>query len=201
VDDTIYIWKTLHEHFGTDAARREAAHDDYFAGRISYREWFECDLDLLRRAGATRDGILAVLEALRIMPGALETLHALRERGHRIAVISGSLDIVVNHLFAGFAFDHVLINEIRFDGEGRIAGGTPTPYDLAGKAEGLRELCRREGIATSQAAFAGDNVNDLWIAREAGLSIAFNCKSDELRAVCDVEVEGKDLRGVLALLV
>jgi len=200
VDDTIYIWKTLHEHFATDAAARKKAHDDYFAGGISYREWFDCDLDLLGAAGATRDGILEVLGALRTMPGARETLRTLRERGHRLAVISGSLDIVVDHLFVDFAFDHVLINEIRFDGEGRIAGGTPTPYDLAGKAEGLRELCRREGISTSQAAFAGDNVNDLWIAREAGLSIAFNCKSDELREVCDVEVREKDLRGVLGLI-
>jgi len=200
VDDTVFIWKTLHERFATDAAARRRAHDDHFAGRISYARWFETDLELLDRAGATRDGILRVLDDLRPMAGAGETLAELRRRGHRLAVISGSLDIVLEHLFPGQRFDHVLINRVVFAAGGRIAGGTPTPFDLEGKAAGLRELCRREGIATRQAAFVGDNVNDLWVAREAGLAIAFNCKSEELRRACHAEVAGRDLRGILEIV-
>jgi phosphoserine phosphatase len=200
VDDTIYIWQTLHEAFETDTAARQRAYDDYHAGRISYRHWFEHDLKLLDAAGATEERIERVLDMLRPMPGAHATLRELARRGHRLAVISGSLDIVVRHVFPEATFDHVLINRLSFDRSGRIAGGEHTPYDLAGKADGLAEICRREGLATSQAVFVGDNANDVWIARAAGLGIAFNCKSDELRAVCDVEIEGKDLRAVLSLL-
>lgn len=200
VDDTIFIWKTLHEHFETDAATRKKAHDDYFGGRISYRQWFECDLALLDEAGATREGVVEVLDSMRAMPDAHSTLRALKERGHRIAIISGSLDIVLEHIFMDIDFDHVLINHISFDDGGRICGGVPTPYDLEGKAEGLRELCRREGIPTSRAAFVGDNSNDLWIAREAGFSVAFNCKSDELRDVCDVELGPRELSRLIDLV-
>ncbi|MFO8071706.1 MAG: HAD-IB family phosphatase [Polyangia bacterium] len=200
VDDTVYIWQTLHEHFRTDAAARRRAHDDYLAGRLPYRGWFAADLTLLDRAGATEEAIRELLTTLRPMRGARETLAELARRGHRLAVISGSLDIVVEALFAEVKFDHVLINRIEFDRAGRIRGGTPTLYDLEGKAEGLREICRRERLPTSRAAFVGDNVNDVWIAREAGLSIAFNCKSDELRACCHHEVAGNDLRDVLSLL-
>ncbi len=200
VNDTIFIWKTLHESFATDAAARRRARDDYFAGRISYARWFETDLELLDRAGATRPAILGVLDGLRPMTGARETLDELRRRGHRLAVISGSLDIVLHRLFPTQRFDHVLINRIAFAADGRIEGGTPTPFDLEHKAAGLRELCRREGIGPDRAAFVGDNSNDLWIAREAGLSIAFNCKSEELRRACAEEVREKDLRGILPLL-
>jgi len=200
VDDTIFIWKTLHERLVTDPIVRRAAREDYFAKRISYRRWFEIDLELLAAVGATKERITSVLDELRPVTGARETLAELRRRGHKLAIISGSLDIVVRHLFGDVEFDHVLINTIEFDGRGHISGGEPTPYDLEGKADGLVELCRREGLSTEQTAFVGDNSNDLWIARAAGLSVAFNCKSDELREVCDAEISGADLRELLSLI-
>jgi phosphoserine phosphatase len=200
VDDTVYIWKTLHDTFGTDAALRERARRDFFQGAISYREWFEHDLVLLSRAGANRARILEVLNGLKPMNGALELLSALKARGHILCLISGSLDIVVDHLFDRSLFDHVLINTLCFDEAGAIAGGEPTPYDLDGKADGLRELARREGLAMAETVYIGDNENDVWVAKAAGLSIAFNCKSDALRQVCHEEVTIKDLRGVSPLI-
>ncbi len=197
VEDTVFIWKTLHESFQTDPAVRQKAHDDYFSGRISYNDWFDCDLELLHAAGATQEKIMEVVDTLSIMPGAIEALTTLKERGHKLAIVSGSLDVVVDRLFGQMEFDHILLNRLLFDGEGRISGGVATPYDLEGKADGLRELCRLEGIVPEQAAFVGDNFNDLWIARAAGYSIAFNCKSDQLRQVCDVEVVEPDLRRVV----
>ncbi len=196
MDDTIYIWKTLHETLNTDQGARKKASTSYFAGEISYREWFEHDLLLFKQAGATRDSLLEIIRTLKPMPGARELLTDLRRSGHVLTIVSGSLDIVVDHLFGFELFDHVLINQITFDTMGEIAGGQPTRYDLDGKADGLKELARREGIPLSHTLFIGDNDNDIWIAKAAGRSIAFNCKSDALRDVCDVEVTKKDLSAV-----
>ncbi|MCP4606015.1 MAG: HAD-IB family phosphatase [Proteobacteria bacterium] len=196
VNDTIYIWKTLHETLHTDQTARKNASTDYFSGEISYREWFEHDLLLFKQAGATKNSLLDIIHTLSPMPGAKELLADLKQSGHILTIVSGSLDIVVDHLFGLELFDHVLINQIRFDHTGQIAGGTPTKYDLDGKADGLKELARREHIALSRTLFIGDNDNDIWIANAAGKAIAFNCKSDALRDVCDVEVTEKDLRAV-----
>ncbi len=87
----------------------------------------------------------------------------------------------------------MLINRIHFDKNGRLNGGEPTPYDLEGKADGLKELARRHGIPLSSTLFVGDNDNDVWIAKAAGRAIAFNCKSDALREACYAEVKVKDL--------
>ncbi|MCP4677763.1 MAG: HAD-IB family phosphatase [Deltaproteobacteria bacterium] len=200
VDHTIFIWKTLHEAFQTDPVIRKEAYDNYFSQKISYKEWFATDLELLRAAGATEKRIRGILGSLKPMPGAAETLKELKRRGHILAIISGSLDIVVEHLFERNLFDHVLINKIYFDKVGQIIGGEPTRFDLEGKADGLRELARREKLPVSATAFIGDNYNDLWIAKTAGLAVAFNCKSEELREVCQVEVKERDLRGLLEIV-
>lgn len=199
VDDTIYIWKTLHETFETNPDARRQAYDDYFSGRISYKEWFEHDIKLLKTAGADRVRITEVLNRLSPMAGAYELLNTLKKKGHKLAVISGSLDIVVQHLFDESLFDHVLVNRIYFNSTGEISGGTHTPYDLDGKADGLLALAKREGLSASQTVFVGDNENDIWVAKAAGLSIAFNCKSDALREVCDVEIQEKNLMALASL--
>jgi phosphoserine phosphatase len=197
VDDTVYIWKTLHEGFNTDSKERQQAYTDYFSGAITYEEWFQHDLKLLRAAGATQDGIVQMCRALKPMLGAMETLQSLKAAGLAVAVVSGSIQTVIDVLFPDFTFDDVLINRILFNESGEIKGGIHTPFDVEAKADGLRHLCQKAGISTTRAVFVGDNENDIWIAKSAGLSIAFNCKSQTLANLCDVEIQHKDLRLIL----
>lgn len=197
VDETIFIWSTLHEHFATDSARRNKAREDFFAGRIPYEQWFRTDLELLDEVGTTRESMVKLFSTLPRMPGALEVLQELRGRGHMVAIVSGSVDLVVETLFPSESFDALLINRLEFSDDGRLIGGTPTPYDLDRKADGLIELARRYGLSMEQTAFIGDNSNDTAIARAAGLSIAFNCKSEELAQTADVVITEHDLRAIL----
>jgi phosphoserine phosphatase len=55
----------------------------------------------------------------------------------------------------------------------------------------------REGVPLSRVAFVGDSANDVWIAEESGLAVAFNPKSTELERVADVIVRSRDLRHIL----
>jgi phosphoserine phosphatase len=199
IDQTIFIWKTLHEHFGSDPKRRATARDDYLAGRISYAEWFRTDLVLLGERGADRDAILACFDGLTPAPGAIETLETLKARGYKLGLISGSLDVLLQHLLPLHPFDHVLINRLHFAPDGTIAGGEPTPYDMQGKANGLAELARREGIDLPACAFVGDNVNDLHVMGAAGYSIGVHVKHPDVRTVIDHELAGQDLRPLLKL--
>ena len=117
-----------------------------------------------------------------------------------VPVSSGSPGIVVDTLFGRDFFKYVLINEIEFSDDGKIAGGRATPFDFKGKADGLVSLAKKEGIDLSSTVFVGDNSNDVWIAKAAGLAIGVNCKSEALREVCDHVLPGKDLRALLPLI-
>jgi HAD superfamily phosphoserine phosphatase-like hydrolase len=201
VSGLTYVWKSLHEHFRTDAAARRAAREDYEAGRLPYADWFRHDIKLLRAAGARRDAVLALFRTLRPVTGARETLAALRATGARLAILSGSVDLLLDVALPGESFDHVLINRLEFDADGLIGGGIATPFDVERKADGIRELCRRERLVAADCAFVGDNENDLSAAHAAGFSIAFDCKSPRLAAAASVVVPGGDLRAVLPYLI
>jgi phosphoserine phosphatase len=65
------------------------------------------------------------------------------------------------------------------------------------KADALKKVANREKIHLKHTVHIGDHHNDVGIAKIAGLSIAFDCKDDELRRVADVVIDKKDLRETL----
>jgi phosphoserine phosphatase len=204
IDDTIFIWHTLHLHFGTPPEKRKALAEQFFKGRITYAEWAGREVDEWIARGADRKSLVSAVQGLRLMPGAKETLRALKEKGIKLAVVSGSLSFVLETAFHDyadyFAEDDILINRLVFDSEGRIIDMRFTDYDLERKADGLRHLAAKHGISLEECAFVGDHHNDVHIAMEAGLSIAFNSKSEQLDEVADHIVQEKDLTCILPLI-
>lgn len=196
-----FVWSLLHRGFGSDAVLRRRAKEGFSSRLLSYGEWFDTDLELLQAAGATRQAMLDLFSAsVRPMPGAREVLEELAAQGRKLAVISGSVDLLLEHLFPGFRFDHVLINRLYFDSRGRLVGGKPTPYDMERKAAGLAHVAALEGLSVAQCAFLGDHENDLAALRLAGLGIAFNPCSPRVAAAARIVVDGPDLRQVLRYL-
>ena len=55
----------------------------------------------------------------------------------------------------------------------------------------------REGFSLARCAFVGDSANDVWVAREAGFTVALNPKAKELEDVADAVVRSPDLRAIL----
>jgi phosphoserine phosphatase len=98
-------------------------------------------------------------------------------------------------------FEDVFVNRLLFGEKGEILGIIPSPYDIQKKGEGLEFLSKKHGVPLEECAFVGDHFNDISAAKAAGLSIAFNCKSEELCRVSDVVVSKKDMREILPYLV
>ncbi len=191
------VWEVLNERFTGRSDWNEQRFALYRAGKLSYAEWVALDIGGWRDAGARRDDLFAAFALLELVPGTREALAALAAVGHRLVVISGTLDVMLDHLLPDSPFHEVHATRIEFDGSGRISGWHATPHDMEGKALLLREIAEREGIPLSRCAFVGDSSNDVWIARQAGLAIAFNPKSAELEQAAHVVLRGSDLRMIL----
>lgn len=203
VDGTDSIWATLHEFFGVEKHKeRLEAKSKYISGEISFQEWADRDIELMKRSGANRENMEKAIRKVNLIEGALETIRALKRKGYRIGLVSDSLDIVVKILIPGYnrLFDHVYINRLFFGRKGEILKVKTTEFNFGNKAKGLEKICREEGIGPKDCVFVGDHENDVEIAKLAGFSIAFNSKSEKLKEVADVVIEKKDLREILKYL-
>ncbi|MBN1297066.1 HAD family phosphatase [bacterium] len=202
IDDTVFIWQTLHDAIATDPEERRAWEKAFWNKEITYAEWAQHDVDMWRRKGVTRRDLMQYLTPLRPMCGANDALNALHDAGHVLGIISGSLDIALDRAFPDWKtlFRHVFLNHLIFNEQDVLMGVRATSYDIDHKADGLREMARRTGFALTDTVFIGDHFNDVSVAELAGLSIAFNCKSDLLARVADVVVDGTDLRSILPVI-
>ena len=195
--DGLNVWELLNRRYlGTSAVNRER-YAQYLEGKLSYAEWVSLDIEGWRDAGARREDLRREFAALRLTHGTRETLAELQRRGLRLVVISGTLDLMLEKLLPDHPFEELYTNHIGFDDQGRISHWKATPFDMDGKAEALRALALRAGVPMERCAFVGDSVNDVWIARAAGYSVAFNPRCPELESIADAVVRSDDFRDVL----
>jgi phosphoserine phosphatase len=197
-DGSVSVWSQIHRKAGTPDQENIRRFEMFMRGEISYVQWVDIDIGEWQRAGLTREGILLAVKEMRLMPGARETVAELENRGYRLAVISGSLNVGLDALFPDHPFDPVFVNRVFFDGDGLISRWEATTFDMREKSEGLRMLAREREVSLEECAFVGDNFNDVDVASAAGFSVAFNSKSEGLDAVADVVIREKDLSLLLA---
>jgi phosphoserine phosphatase len=191
------VWEVLNERFTGRAEQNVDRYAKYRSGELSYAEWVALDVGGWQRAGATRAEIIAALAPLRLVDDTRDALETLKRAGYRLVVISGTLDLLLHTLLPHPPFDDIYANHIGFDDAGRISHWHATPFDMKGKAEAFRAVAQAWGIPLARCAYVGDSANDIWVAREAGFTLAFNPKSPELVAVADVTVRSSSLRSIL----
>lgn len=203
IDNVTFSWQVFHDYFQTDKHRREDAKNAFLNGKISYLQWAEHDINLWREKDAKKEDFLKAMKDLQLMQGAIETLTELKKRNFKLAIISGSLNIILENLLPNYEefFDDIFLSRIYFDENGNISKVEATEFDMDAKALALKKIAEREKISLKQCVFVGDYLNDIKIMQEAGLGIAFNCKHEELKKVADVVIDKKDLREILKYII
>ncbi|UCD02848.1 MAG: HAD-IB family phosphatase [Candidatus Aenigmatarchaeota archaeon] len=200
LDEMKYIWTLIHDELHTDRGKRNEYMEKYYRGDISYKQWAEIDIKLFVDKKTSREDIIGLMKNIKLMKGPRETLLELRKRGYVLAIISGGLDLVLYHFLpdAHELFDHIIINRLLFDEDGKLSGAEiPQDFGKSGnKADSLKRLAEKESISMDECVFIGDSDNDVEVMEVAGFTIGFN-PTDKIAKVSDVIIRKKDLREVL----
>ena len=165
----------------------------YKEGKLSINDWTNMDLSDWKDYGVTKEFLITQATHSKLIPGVKKTLLELKKSDVKIAIISGSINILLDTVFPDHPFDDVFINQLFFDEEGKLSHWEIGESGKTDKGRILEKIAKRENIPLEKTVFVGDHLNDIPAAKIAGLAVAFNSKCDELKEHCDVIIDKKDM--------
>jgi HAD superfamily phosphoserine phosphatase-like hydrolase len=158
-------------------------------------------------AGVPRELFETIARTMPLTSGAIDTIVGLRKQGYRVGIVTDSFQVVAEtvrrRVFADFTFSSLM----RFK-RGKASGNiTLCPammhpdgckeHDLC-KVNVLRHIIDRTGINPANVIAIGDGTNDICLLKAVGSSVAFEPKSEEVRAAAQRVIAGT-LTPVLSL--
>ncbi len=119
-------------------------------------------------------------ERLKLNPGAAELVHACKEAGMKVLLVSGGFTFFTDRIRRELGIDYTRSNVLEIE-DGLLTGRmVDQPWgdicDGEEKKKMLLETCAMLGITPDQAIAMGDGANDLPMMGVAGLSVAYHAK-------------------------
>lgn len=178
LDDTLirqHSWYTLNRSLGITDEEDRRWYEAYMTGEINYERWNEILLErYVAHDNATRQYITDIFSKYELVEGARESVDHLRGKGYELALISGSVDIVVNLVAHDLGIHFAKANNtFVFDEHDRLQSIHTYGDDTIGKADHLESFCDMLGISMSECACIGDGDNDIEMFRRTGHGITF----------------------------
>ncbi|MGK3648662.1 phosphoserine phosphatase SerB [Pseudarthrobacter enclensis] len=187
VDSTL-IQQEVIELLAAYAGKRDevaAVTEAAMRGELDFAQSLHARVAVL--AGLPADVVHSVRDEVKLSEGAAELVAAFKAAGHRVAVVSGGFNQILEPIAADLGLDYWQANELEIvDGAltGKVLGAV---VDRAAKEKYLREWSAAEGIALEHTIAVGDGANDLDMLGAAGIGVAFNAKP-AVRAVADAAI-------------
>ena len=163
-------------------------------GELDFFESLTTRVQLLE--GLEVERVDEICRNLPLMPGAKETVKALKAQGHRVVVFSGGFRNATGHAREVLGFDADFSNVLHAR-DGRLTGlvGGDMMFDFS-KGGMLVRLQRLLGVSQADTVAVGDGANDRSMFAHADTRIAF-CAKEILKKEANVVIDTKDLTRVL----
>ena len=165
-------------------------------GKIPFEESIRQRVKKLE--GITTAEIDEVMQNISLNPGAEETTAELKKQGYKIAIITGSFDVIAYKIKEKINADYAFCNVLEVE-NGKLTGEVSGPLITQDKVDVLRQLVDEIGITLEECVAIGDGANDLEMIKNAKIGIAYNAKPI-LKEHADYEINEKDLRKVLDIM-
>lgn len=179
-------WTLLAERLGPGCldAENETKRVWRTGGYASYLDWMRSTVDIHEKFGLTEDTFLEVVNSVEFTPNVEAALRRIHAWGATTVLITGGFKALADRVQRRLRIHHALAAcEYFFNVQtGLLEHANLLPADEAGKVEFMRLMCREYAVDPSQCAFVGDGMNDVHLARQVGLSVAFNAQPELQKA-------------------
>ncbi len=199
-------WYVIAERLGPEALKEEElTQEKWIKGEYSnYLEWMEKTILIHKKYKLNRKIFYEILDKIDLMPGVKESFSVINKTDVVTCLISGGFKYQANRAIRELKIKHSFIAcEYFWDDSGILEHWNLLPADEKGKLDFMKLLISEYRVIEEECAFIGDGDNDIPLAKEVGLSIAFNA-SEKL---CDCatysikqNLNEEDFRAVLQYL-
>ena len=192
-------WYELNLALGITHEEDQQLFKDYSLGKFSYTEWTKKILKLfVRNKDANLVTITKILSRYSFNGGAREIVKYLKSKGYHTALISGSVDILVDMVAKDLDIELAqAVNTFVFDESGRLKDILTLGDDEIAKLGILESFCKKLGINIKECVCIGDGDNDIELFEKSGRGITFKGSKIE-KAAWKVIDNLVDLKDVLA---
>jgi phosphoserine phosphatase len=168
------------------------------SGELDFFESLQERVGLLK--GLPYSKVEAISHNLPYMPGAKETIAALKAKGIKVICFSGGFRSATSHAKDELGFDADFSNILHVREDGTLSGlvGGDMMFNYS-KGDMLVRLQNLLGITEEETMVVGDGANDLSMFAHAGTRVAF-CARDVLKREANMIIETKDLTQILRKL-
>lgn len=161
-------------------------------GELDFSQSFTQRLALLK--GLSENVLSEIADTLPLMEGMAELIVALKQRGYKVAILSGGFSYFANHLQQQHGFDYVYSNALQIEA-GQVTGVVEGEIVNADrKVTLLKQIAGELDIDLKDTIAVGDGANDLPMLATAGLGIAFHGKpivrEQALHAISTLGLDG-----------
>lgn len=143
------------------------------AGEIDWVDGFRRRAAFL--AGLPRAEVQRMAEQIRLVPGALGFVRALRGGGHRVGLITGGPSELALQAKALFGADLSVSNDFIYDGE-RFTGDVVVRVTPETKGLFAREMARTLGVPPGDIIAFADGAMDAGLLRSAAVALGVNSR-------------------------
>lgn len=167
-------------------------------GELDFFESLQQRVKLLK--GLDVETVERISRNLPYMPGAKETIAALKEQGVTVVCFSGGFRSATSYAKDVLGFDADFSNALHAK-DGKLTGevGGDMMFNWS-KGDMLLRLQALLDVSFEETMVVGDGANDLSMFKYAGTRVAF-CAKEVLKEEANIVIENKDLREILGRLV
>jgi len=171
--------------------------EEAMSGRLDFFESLSTRVALLK--GLEYKKVLSICKNLPLMPGALELIPKLQEKGYKVVCFSGGFRTATSPASKVLGLDADFSN-ILHEKNGVLTGlvGGDMMFSSS-KGDMINRLQGLMGISKENTLVCGDGANDVSMFKYADTRIAF-CAREVLKKEANIIIDTKDLTKILSII-
>jgi phosphoserine phosphatase len=184
-------WTVLAKNLGEECYREEEeTKDKWLSGKYKgYLDWMSDTVNIHMKYGLTKNMIDQLVIDSVICDGAEELFFWLKENNVITVLITGGFKALADKVQRTLKINHALSGcEYFYNEHGMVEFVNLLPSDNRGKVSFMKQVIEEHGLSSDDCLFIGDGMNDVYLAKEVGTSIAFNAQK-ELNEVAQIKIK------------